>query len=460
MRRKRNSSASALTLVLTLLSLLVVSDAFAAGFFLPGRGVKPLGRGGAFVASSGQDLNALWYNPANLAGMEELQLTVDLSLIELGMEFTRAPRTTDNGETINYETVENLAPPKPDPQVLIGGPIGKGFSWGFGLYAPYLSGHKFPVDGPQRYVLVDNDASLLLFTHLAVAWQYKNFLRIGGGFQNLPANFVLVNVTSAYTGLYGEPEDPDLDILTRITLNSLFNPSGNFGVWVQLFPGLEAAISFQLPVRIRDDDAKLETRLPDNAFFANAEVEGDSVSGQLNFPFMARAGIRYQRSRVDYELAFVYENWSVFEEIQANPNDVRVTGVPGVGSIRVAPLTIPMNYQDTVSIRNGAQIQIKEDIHMRLGHIFEQSAIPDEYYSVFLADARKNAFTAGATYKRPKWSVDAAFAYYLMPDRTITNSQVRQINPTDSENENTTIVGNGVYSQRYLIFGMGFNKSF
>ena len=119
-----------------------------------------------------------------------------------------------------------------------------------------------------------------------------------------------------------------------------------------------------------------------------------------------------------------------------------------------------MNYQDTFSIRNGAEIKIKEDIRMRLGHIFEQSAIPDEYYSVFLADAQKNAFTLGATYKRPKWSLDAAFAYYLMQDRTITNSQVRQINPTDSENENTLVVGNGEYSQRYLIFGLGFNRAF
>ena len=98
MRWMRYSGA----LTVALLSVLVVSDAYAAGFFLPGRGVKPLGRGGAYVASSGQDLNALWYNPANLAGMEELQLTIDLSLIELGMEFTRAPRTTDNGDTVTF----------------------------------------------------------------------------------------------------------------------------------------------------------------------------------------------------------------------------------------------------------------------------------------------------------------------------------------------------------------------
>ena len=445
--------------LMALISL--ASDAMAAGFFLPGHGVKPLGRAGAFVASGGQDLNSLWYNPANLAGMESFRLTVDLSLIDLKMTHTRAPRVTDNGETITYESVENMAPPKADPQLLMGGPLGvKGLSWGFGIYAPYLSGHQFPEDGPQRYVLVDNDASLLLYLHAAVAWEYKDWVRIGAGFQNVPANFVLVNVTSAYTGLYGEAEDPDLDILTRITLRNLFNPSGNFGAWVRVTPNVEAAVSFQLPVRIRDRNAKIETRLPSNAFFEDAKLEGDSIDGEMRFPFMARLGVRLKLERFDHELALVYENWSSFREIQADPNDVRVTGVPGVGSIRVAPLSIPMNYQDTFSIRNGAEVAIKPHIALRLGHVYEGSAIPDEYYSVFLADSKKHVFTLGGSYGGESWSVDTAVAYYLLADRSISTSRVRQINPTDSEGENTTIVANGEYAQRYFIFGLGLNKSF
>lgn len=436
--------------------------AHAAGFFLPGRGVKPLGRGGAYVASGGGDLNSLWYNPANLAGLEQTRLTVDLSLISLDMEFQRAPRVADNGDTITYPAVANEAPPKPDPQILIGGPLpgDRDLTWAFGLYAPYLSGHTFPEDGPQRYVLIDNDASLLAYTHFALAWQLGDGFRVGAGIQNLGANFVLVNKTSAYTGLYGDPEDPDLDILTRITMTSLLNPTGNLGVWIKMMPGLEAAMSVQLPARIRDRDARIETRLPDNAFFANAEVNGDSIDGALSFPLMARMGLRYHRSKIDYELALVYENWSVFKEIAATPNDVTVDGVPGVGSIRVAPLSIPMNYRDTISVRNGMQIDIRPDVAARLGYTFETGAIPDEYYSVFLADANKHVLTLGGTYSGKTWSVDGAFAYYLMPDRSITTSQVRQINPTDTAGENTLVVGNGEYSQRYLIFGLGFNKDF
>ncbi len=437
-----------------------VSEADAAGFFLPGRGVKPLGRAGAYIASGGQNLNSLWYNPANLAGMEELQLTVDLALIDLAFEFQRAPRTAENGETITYDPVENSAAPQPNPQILVGGPINDRWSWGAGLYAPYLAGQTFPEDGAQRYTMVNTAGSLVAYTHLALAWQMNDALRVGFGFQNVVADFQLVNVTSAYTGLYGRPEDRDLDILTRITITDLFNASGNFGAWIKFSPMLQAAISVQLPVTIRDDDAQIETRLPDNAFFANAEVNGDSIDASLTFPFMARAGLRFVKDAMDAEVAVVYENWGTFDEIQANPNDVTVEGLPGVDSIRVAPLAVPLNWQDTFSVRGGGSYAFNEQWTGRLGYAFETNVAPDEYYSVFLADANKHLLTLGGSWSGESWSVDSSLAYYLMPDRTITNSEVRQINPTDAEGENTTVVGNGEYMQRFAIFGLGINKKF
>src|SRR5271154_1911024 len=42
------------------------SIAHAAGLYVTDRGVRPLGRGGAFVAGA-DDLGAVWYNPAGLA---------------------------------------------------------------------------------------------------------------------------------------------------------------------------------------------------------------------------------------------------------------------------------------------------------------------------------------------------------------------------------------------------------
>jgi long-chain fatty acid transport protein len=458
--RKPHLWTAALSGALALVTL--TADAQAAGLFLPGHGVRPNGRAGAFVASGGGDLNSLWHNPANLAGLgDELELTVDLSLINLDFAFERAPRTLENGDTVTFDRVEDFAPPKPNPQILIGGPLPvDGLKWAFGFYAPYLSGQTFPEDGPQRYALIDNDASILAYLHAAIAWQPNANFRVGFGIQNLVADFVLVNAVSAYPGVFGDPEDEDLDLLARITLNSLFNPSANFGVWTRLHENVEAGLSVQLPTLIRDPAAQMEVRLPSNPAFDDAYLDGDTVQAGMNLPLVARLGLRYVNATFDYELAFVYEGWSIFDEISAVPNDVVVRDVRGLGDIRVAPLTIPLNWQDVISVRNGGEYRLSESIQLRAGYTFETNAIPDEYYSVFLADGIKHIVSLGGTYDFDGWSVDGAFSYYLIPDRNITNSQYRQINPTDTNGESTTIVGNGLYQQSYWIGGLAFNKTF
>lgn len=441
---------------------LFAADAFAAGFYLPGRGVRPLGRGGAYVVSGGQNLNSIWYNPANIAGLEDVTLTIDLALINLEFEHTRAPRTLPNGETQTYDPVRNQAPPKADPQLLIGGPLGvDGLAWGFGVYAPYLSGHTFPETGAQRYVLVDNDPSLLVFLHAVVAYEIGDHLRIGAGFQNVPAHFVLINVASGYTGLVGDPEDENLDILTKIELKDAFVPSGNIGVWVKLSEFIEAGISGQLPVVFRDTDAKLTTRLPSHPLFQNAQVEGDTLTSTIKFPPVVRAGLRFVQPTWDLELAGVWEGWSILSELNAVPNDIKVTNVPGLGSIPVGPLTIPLKWEDTFSVRLGSDFQVNDHFTGRAGYIFETAAIPDETYSVFLADSTKHALTLGGTFQfTESLSLDAGFGYYYMRPRNITNSEWRQINPTDDQGKVTLIVANGTYKQTYVAGGLGVNWAF
>lgn len=438
------------------------TDAFAAGFYLPGRGVKPLGRGGAYVASGEQNLNSLWYNPANLGGMERVQLTIDLGLIGLIFKHTRAPREMPNGELRTYDEIRNEAPPKVDPQLLIGGPLGlEGLSWGFGIYAPYLAGHTFPADGPQRYVLVDNDTSLALIMHLAVAYQLGDNFRIGAGFQNMPAKFQLVNVASGYTGLFGDPEDADLDILTRITLTDYWVPSGNIGVWVKLSEQLQAGISGQLPFVFATKSAKLETRLPSHPEFQNAEVQGDTLSGSLKFPPVIRAAMRFKFDPVDFEVGGTWEGWSILSEIAASPNDITVTNLPGLGTIPVGPLTVPLEWEDTFSVNVGGEWKLNDAFTPSAGYVYEKGAIPDQTYSVFLADGNKHVLSIGGNLKiGENLSLDAAFATYIIPTRTITNSKWRQINPTDDEGKVTLVVGNGVYQQTYVAGGLGVNYRF
>jgi long-chain fatty acid transport protein len=449
------------TAVTTLALLLIAGEAFAGGFYLPGRGVRPMGRAGAFVASGEGNLNSLWYNPANLTLTDGLQFTVDLAVVDLAFDFQRAPRTTQGGDTVTYAGVQNSAAPQPIPQILIGGPTpNKDLSWAFGFYTPYMSPVSFPENGPQRYSLVDNTGSAMGFLHAAVSYNLGDAVRVGAGVQNAFANFRLVSTTSAYTGLHGRPEDQDLDILSKIELSDFFAPAGNLGIWVKLGPKVEAAISAQTPVYFEDTDATLTVRMPSNPEFDNARLTNNTLAASMVLPAIARVALRFVSDPIDVELAGVWEGWSSFEEIQATPNNIEVEGVPGVGSIPVGPMNIPHNWQDTFSVRLGGDYKLDQDFTLRAGYNFETGAPPDTYYNVFTPDSDKHTLAAGFSWAMDRWEFDLSTAYYIFADRQISDSEVRQINPTDAENELATIVGNGDYSSRYFVMGMAINYTF
>ena len=441
--------------------LSVPQTADASGFYLPGRGVKPMGRGGAYVAAGGGNLNSIWYNPANLSLLEGTELVVDTSLVTTQSKFQRAPRTRRNGESETYNPVKNQAGPHPIPQVLVGGDTGAdGLAWAAGLWAPYGSHITFPEDGAQRYSLIDNSKSVFAFLGIAVAYQFNDSFRIGAGFQNMIADIKIINKTSAYTGLFGRPEDHDLDIFTQITDKDFFAPTGNVGVWFEPVDHFQIASSVQLPSKVHDKDAEMKVRFPSHPAFDNAELSNNTVSGTITFPLILRAALRYSANRFDVELAGVFEGWSVFEEIPVNPNDIDVENVPGLGGVPIGPLSVPQNWKDSFSVRLGSHYDFSESFSLRAGYIFETGAVPPEYYSVFSPDPDKHVFSAGFTYDFGDIEIDTSAAFYALNNREVTSSQLRQINPIDTEDELATIVGNGTYQTSHFIAGTGINWTF
>src|SRR5689334_17331073 len=94
----------------------------AAGLFVADRGVRPLGRGGAFVAGA-DDLGALVYNPAGLFDAGE-QLLIDAAWVNYSSDYKRQAivRQTDpnTGELVaeypvTFKEVEGTTPFLPIP---------------------------------------------------------------------------------------------------------------------------------------------------------------------------------------------------------------------------------------------------------------------------------------------------------------------------------------------------------
>ena len=213
--------------MLPLLSiLLATSDAKAAGLYFSDRGVKPLGRGGAYVAGA-NDLGATWYNPAGLADAGDSFL-FDGSWLHYSAEFTRKVQVADAGGTLRtyqYPEVNGSTPILPIPTLGISKAFGKEkqFTFAFSLLAPYTAISSYPatVDGrpaASRYSLISMDGSALVVAGGFLAWKANNWLKLGAGLQALVGSFrssVVFNANPA-DRLIGAPEDPTYDSPAQI----------------------------------------------------------------------------------------------------------------------------------------------------------------------------------------------------------------------------------------------------
>lgn len=443
--------------------LLAPSVAYASGFYLPGRGAYPMGRAGAHIAQ-GETLQALWYNPANLAALSGFHTLLDAGLTIVQVKYQRASRTAGDGRTVNYPAVENEADPLPNPSLMLA------YGWkkpnitvAYGLYAPYATPLKFPDTGPQRYSLVDLTGSLFVINQLSIAWAPHPRFRVGIGLQAYTAVVRLVTGASAYIGVFGAPEDENLDLYAEASITAPFAPSGNVGVWGRVIdqPGLklDLAASVQLPAFL-DAQGSLRVRLPTHPLFDPTTIEGSAVKTSLWFPMIIRGAVGVELfGRLQLEAAFVFEGWSVLRELEVQPAErIIVRDVPTIGDYTIPGLTIERSFQDAFSIRIGGSFVLTNWLDARVGYAFEKGAIPDRTFSVFLVDSDKHLIGAGISIRLGKHFLDLSYGLYINQTRRIVDSEVKQLNPLNPEG--SIVVGNGTYESMVHIIGLGWRARF
>ena len=83
----------ALSALASCLAIATSADAQAGGLYFSDRGVRPMGRAGAYVAGA-DDLGAIWYNPAGLADAKTSVLA-DFAILRFSSQYTRSLRVVD-----------------------------------------------------------------------------------------------------------------------------------------------------------------------------------------------------------------------------------------------------------------------------------------------------------------------------------------------------------------------------
>ena len=451
--------------------------AWAGGFHIPGRGARAAGRAGAAVVG-GDDLSALWYNPANIGALDQHHLLLDVGLIDANFEFRRAGRTDNDGRSVTYpEPAENTGAAIPIPMIAYATDLGLE-SWvlSVGTYGPYAASYRFPADGPQRYSSISGENTIIAVTQATVAYRLGRRLRLGVGLQNYILDLNSMSAASTYSGIFGRSEDEDLDLRLQLRVTDAWNPTANFGAWVAIWRGLEAGASVQLPVQF-DARGTMRIRLPHHVYFDGSWVEHvaddgtvtrDEVPTRFEFrlPLILRGGLRYTGTgplvgaadTFDVEADLIFERWSELRTIAVDPQGT-LRNLPSVGDSQLRDLSVVLDMKDTYSARLGGAYRMSslstvDAVELRLGYAYETEARRDATYSTLLSDAARHTVAVGVSVQLGMTTVDLSYAHLFVASRHVTTSALRQVNPSDADLE-VQGIGNGDYTSSFNMLAVG-----
>lgn len=422
-----------------LLALLLPLPAFAGGYYYPDSGIIAFGRGGAFVAGA-RGQNAQYYNPAGLVRTERPTLNVGVSGVQQNVTFERE----------GFEPADNEATPFVIPQFGFAMPIRDDMGFAFGFYSPFAPDYLYDEDGPQRYTIIDSVVWNISIGP-SYAWAPIPEVAIGVGLQ-----WQVLRVEERLKVTYRGDDDPSGDIAVDARTLDVFTPMANFGVIVEPIDEIAIGLSVQPPTKFKArgsgeldfSGSALASALDETVY------TDDDIALNISLPLVLRGGIAVRPvDGLEIELASVFEQWSVLEDILVEDIDVTVSG-DLIGEQPVAEeLALPAGFRNVASLRLGAEFSPDPMYGFRLGGFYETGSLEASKVSVALYDTEKFQLGGGASFLfADHLGLDLSAAYLYFPNLTVTDSEVTQIN-VEVINDDTAIVGNGDYRSNGWMVG-------
>jgi long-chain fatty acid transport protein len=256
------------------------------------------------------------------------------------------------------------------------------------------------------------------------------------------------------------PEDPDFDALGQVTQTDYLAPSGSVGLQYDAAPIATLGLAIQAPSRV-SATGKFMSRLPSSAFFNGARVVGDEADLSFTLPAVVRVGIELHPTPVlRIEAALDTELWSMHDQIDIAPHDIRIENAAGVGTYRLGNLAIPQKFKTSFAPAVGVEWHGPQLI-LGAGYSYETAAAPTGYVSVLTVDSAKHLLGIGGGYEAGGWQIGASAGIALLADVNVAlaDARVTQLTPIRDQPSNV-MVNAGSYKSRYLIAGLRFARGF
>ncbi len=430
-------------LLLSLISgLCAVPLAWGSAFAINELGVRAQGMAGAFV-SIADDGSAIFYNPAGLAFQKKPSMEMD-SLVVVGLfryfptESPPGTITPDKGWSgsvkPHFIPVASLYAVKPLTDRLV---VGFGGFVPFGLAANFTNFNdgdpqntKFPgrfagsraavqsywFQPTVSYKITPNlslgGGVAFVHTHLFLERSILNPNADGGDFGKVFASAVFPTIDPALAAASIARLLPEGRLRAAATANS---PGFNLGLMYRsksqkssIGMAWRSAVVNHLTGKAAfafTDTGAITPFLPASASFSKLFPNQD-IRGVFTTPGTYTVGASTHALNTLLSFDFELQDFRRFKDLPINFTKT-------VGTATPPEQRLAFDFHNSYIYHLGLQKQVKPNLELRLGYVYDVSPVPDKSVGPLFPDANRHSLTMGFTNHRPS-GIDLSFFYQAM----------------------------------------------
>lgn len=427
-----------LRLIPALIAIAFSGSAAAAGFQLLEQNASGLGNAYAGSAAVAENASTIFYNPAGMTQLKDVEVSSGVSLVSASYKFTNNGSSTGttlvgdaDGGTDGYI-----------PNAYLSWRVAKDFSVGLGIGAPFglMTDYANPWTGAAQSLKFQIKT---INVNPSVAWRANDWLSVGAGvnYQTLDAEYVRA------VAVMGSPF-PFASTTATLKLNDTAW-GWNAGALFTLSPATKIGVSYRSTIKYEvTGNVKLAGPMAPTLNAVAGASSDVKASVKLPDTFILSAT---QKLSDQWELLgdVSWTGWSSIPKID-------IIRTSGIASGTLAQ-TLDTEFRDTWRVAAGANYQLNEAWKLKFGLAYDQTPVKGATTRlVSLPDNDRVWFSVGTQWKPAKnTTIDVGATYLLIKDTEINNDQAT--GTTAATNHG---IVKGTYDDKAFILGAQLSMAF